>query len=357
MLALFFSTVLLGAPVIIYLTNQTEYLIIAPMKRNAFQIKTLQDAVVYFSDADNALDYMANKLWPNGVICPTCGRKDVVFLKNQRKWQCKSVHAKRQFSAKAGTVFEDSPIPLEKWLPVMWMLSNCRNGVSSCEIARTIGVTQKSAWFMLHRIRLAMQNGSLMKLGGIGGAVEVDETFIGGKARNMHKGAYLRKIKFARNTGNKAIAFGILDRDAKTIRTAVIEDRKIETVIPLIKENINAGSAIFTDDMGSYRNIPPQFVHQIVDHAVEYVDGRVHTNGIENFWSLLKRGLHGTYVSVEPFHLFRYLDEQSFRYNNRKVGDEKVTDFERFNIALDGVVGKRITYKELIGDARRTQAN
>jgi transposase-like protein len=197
------------------------------MKRNTQQIKTLQDAVVHFSDADNALDYMANKLWPNGVLCPTCGRKDVVFLKNQHKWQCKSVHPKRQFSAKVGTIFEDSPIPLEKWLPVMWMLSNCRNGVSSCEIARTIGVTQKSAWFMLHRIRLAMQNGSILKLGGSGSPVQADETFIGGKARNMHKD------KRAKMNGafsdNKVIVAGVLETGGK-VKTQIVENRSMRTL-------------------------------------------------------------------------------------------------------------------------------
>lgn len=318
------------------------------MKRSAFQIKTLQDAVVYFSDPDNALDYMANKLWPNGVTCPTCGRKDVVFLKNQRKWQCKSVHPKRQFSAKTGTVFEDSPIPLEKWLPVMWMLSNCRNGVSSCEIARTIGVTQKSAWFMLHRIRLAMQTGSIMKLGGSGTPVQVDETFIGGKARFMHKAKRAKLDKMA--YGNKTIVAGLLESDGKVV-TRVIEDREKGTLHRMVKDHVEPGSRVTTDDYLGYWGLYENYIHQIVDHMETYVDGKVHTNGIENFWSLLKRGLKGTYVSVEPYHLFRYLDEQSFRFNNRKVGDEKVTDFERFDLALSGVIGKRITYQELTGQA------
>src|SRR5437588_3973946 len=137
------------------------------MKDKANQPKSLQDAIVYFADADRTLDYMARLRWPSGVIsCPSCGRTNVVFLKNQRKWQCKSVHPKRQFSAKVGTIFEDSPIALDKWLTAVWMLVNCRNGVSSYEIGRTIGVTQKSAWFMLHRIRLALQNKSFGKLGG-----------------------------------------------------------------------------------------------------------------------------------------------------------------------------------------------
>jgi transposase-like protein len=161
----------------------------------------------------------------------------------------------------------------------------------------------------------------------------------------------MRKIKFSGNTGNKTIAFGILDRNTKQVRTAVVENRKENTVLPLIKENVHAGTALFTDDWGAYRKMPPEFAHQIIDHTVKYVNGRIHTNGIENFWSLLKRGLHGTYVSVEPFHLFRYLDEQSFRYNNRKEGEFKLSDSERFNRALSGITGKRITYQELIGNA------
>jgi transposase-like protein len=324
------------------------------MKRNPNQIKTLQDAVVYFSDADNALDYMANKLWPNGVTCPNCGRKDVVFLKTQRKWQCKSVHPKRQFTAKVGTIFEDSPIPLEKWLPVMWMLSNCRNGVSSCEIARTIGVTQKSAWFMLHRIRLAMQQGSIMKLGGSGSPVQVDETFIGGKARNMHK---IKRAKLDKiGNGNKVIVAGMLEGDGK-VKTQVIENRSMRTLQTLVKEHIEAGATLHTDDFYGYWGLYKDYIHEIVNHAETYVSGKVHTNGIENFWSLVKRGLHGTYISVEPFHLFRYLDEQSFRFNNRKDGKIQITDRERFDIALSGVAGKRITYQHLIGRGLETQIN
>src|SRR5579859_7961715 len=218
------------------------------MKRNINQLKTLQDAVIYFADPDNALDYMANKRWPSGVNCPSCGRKDVVFLKNQRKWQCKSVHAKRQFSAKVGTIFEDSPIPLEKWLMVVWMLANCKNGVSSYEIHRAIGVTQKSAWFMLQRIRLAMQNGSLMKLGGSGTPVQVDETFIGGKARNMHKSKRARMDKMS--FGNKTIVAGFLD--SGTVKTQVIANRSVPTLHAAVKEHVQTGAKLHTDDFYGY---------------------------------------------------------------------------------------------------------
>jgi transposase-like protein len=313
--------------------------------------RTLQEAIRYFADPDNALAYMVRLRWPDGVVtCPKCGRADVVFLKNQRKWQCKSTHDHRQFSAKVGTIFEDSPIPLDKWLTAVWMLSNCRNGVSSYEIGRTIGVTQKSAWFMLHRIRLGMQGKSTVKLGGGGGEVEADETFIGGKARNMHKSVRMRRIQGQGfNVEDKTTVMGILERGGK-IRAHVVPDRRKETLQPIVREHVAAGSALFTDELVGYQGLAGEYEHKIVDHATRYVDGKVHTNGMENFWSLLKRGLGGTYVAVEPFHLFRYLDEQVFRYNNRKYDNDKpIPDAERFNMAMSNILGKRLTYAHLTG--------
>lgn len=312
------------------------------MSRNVNQPKTLQEAVVFYSNPNNALAYMTVLRWPDGVVaCPTCGRKDVVFLHNQRKWQCKSIHAKRQFSAKVGTIFEDSPIPLEKWLVVVWMLSNCRNGVSSYEVARTIGVTQKSAWFMLHRIRLALQekNGG-GKLGGPNGPVEIDETFIGGKARNMHKSKRqrLKNVNSGLHGGKgKTVIIGALERGGK-IKARVIEDRKYPAVHRAVRDFVESGSSIMTDEFQGYSDLHSEYDHKVINHLEGYVDGQVHTQGIENFWSLLKRGLGGTYVAVEPFHLFRYVDEQAFRFNNRKEGTRKISDPERFDIAMSQVV-------------------
>jgi len=326
------------------------------MKAKPKTDKTLQEAIVFFGNPDNALDYMANRLWPNGVECPTCGRKDVVFLKTQRKWQCKSVHPKRQFSAKVGTIFEDSPIALEKWLLAVWMLSNCRNGVSSYEIARTVGVTQKSAWFMLHRIRVAMQNGSLVKLGSNSGTVEVDETFIGGKARNMHKDVKARRIsgRQGNNAQDKVLVMGMVERGGH-VRTEIIKDRFTSTLRRNVNKHVNVGTILYSDELQAYKGLKDEYAHSVVDHAERYVDGKVHTNGIENFWSLLKRGLHGTYVAVEPFHLFRYLDEQSFRFNNRKdANNNKLSDEQRFNLALSQVSGKRLTYAALTGKVGET---
>ena len=300
---------------------------------------TLQEAIVYFSDPANCREYLVARRWPNGVICPRCGSSNVIFLENYNRWHCRQKHAAPQFTLKTGTIMEDSPIGIDKWMAAIWQIISCKNGISSYEIARALGVTQKSAWFMDHRIRLALRMGSFEKLSG---EVEADETFIGGLARNMHK-----EKREARVTGtggkDKTPVLGILQRGGK-VHTEVIPNRKKQTLQTLVKGKVAAGSALYTDALASYEGLDTEFFHQVVDHAVEYVRGNVHTNGLENFWSLLKRGLKGTYVSVEPFHLFRYLDEQVFRYNGRGL-----TDSERFSMAVTGVVGKRITYKELTG--------
>ncbi|PYV98035.1 MAG: IS1595 family transposase [Acidobacteria bacterium] len=323
------------------------------------QPKTLQEAIAYFADPDNALAYMVSKRWPDGVVmCPKCGRTDPVFLKNQRKWQCKSVHQNRQFSAKVSTVFEDSPIALEKWLTAVWMLSNCRNGVSSYEIARTIGVTQKSAWFMMHRIRLGLQKkasyGNVTKIGGPENEVEVDETFVGGRKKNMHKDRALRYEQKGGAQG-KAIVMGMLDRTTRQMRAEVVPNAQRDTLQSEVLSNVKYGTKVYTDDAVAYDKLHWRFVHEVVNKTESYVRGRVHVNGLENFWSLLKRGLNGTYVAVEPFHLFRYVDEQVFRFNNRKDAAKNVlTDAERFDIALSQIAGKRLTYAELTGKVGET---
>jgi transposase-like protein len=292
---------------------------------NETEPKTLQQAIVYFSDATNCLNYLVARRWPNGVTCPTCGRDDVRFLVNQGKWQCKSVHQQRQFSVKVGTIFEDSPLGLDKWLPAVWMIVNNKNGKSSYEMARDLGVTQKTAWFMEHRIRLAMQSGSFLKK--MNGQIEVDETFIGGKARNMHRSALAKRVaEFAtpltgRNqTTGKVAVMGLLERHGE-VRVMVVPDTKRRSLHGEVSKHVEVGSTVYSDALRSYRQLQEDYTHKVINHAEKYVDGIVHTNGIENFWSLLKRTLGGTYVSVEPFHLFRYLDEQAFRFNGRKGND------------------------------------
>src|SRR6202140_87294 len=304
---------------------------------------TLQDAILYFQSPDNCREYLVAHRWPNGVTCPRCGSKNVLFQAKYNRWQCGSKHPLRQFTSKTGTIFEDSPVGLDKWLMAMWMVVNCKNGVSSYEVHRAIGVTQKTAWFMDHRIRLALGMAPAEKLSG---HVEADETFIGGKARNMH--AAKRAVRITGTGGkDKTAVMGILERgkDGKSskVRTTVIPNRKKKAIQAEVRKHVEAGSALYSDALQSYNGLD-EFQHQVVDHAVQYVDGQIHTNGLENFWSLFKRGLNGTYVSVEPFHLFRYLDEQSYRFNNRKM-----TDSERFSEAVSNVVGKRLTWDQLTG--------
>jgi transposase-like protein len=303
--------------------------------------QTLQEAVIFFSDPENCREYMVARRWPKGVACPVCGSLKVSFLAKQQRWQCSIHHAKRQFTLKTGTIFEDSPLSLDKWLPCVWLITNAKNGISSHEVGRALGVTQKTAWFMLHRIRLAHQGQGGGKLGG---EVEVDETFIGGKARNMHAGVRLRRIT---GTGgkDKTAVIGIVKRGGK-IRTSVIPNRRKKAVQAQVREHVEVGSVVYTDALRSYEGLAAEYNHQVIDHAKCYVEGNVHTNTLENFWSLLKRGIRGTYISVEPFHLFRYLDEQAFRYNNR----EEMNDADRFDHAVRQIVGKRLTYSELIGN-------
>jgi len=306
---------------------------------------TLIEAIRYFSDPDVCLEFMVTLRWPDGVVmCPNCERDDVRFIPTRRIWECRSKHPKRQFSVKVGTIFEDSPIGLDKWLATIWMIANAKNGVSSYEIGRAIGVTQKTGWFMLHRIRLAMQDGDFT---GMSGEVEVDETFIGGKARNMHKAKRQEVIK-GRGTVGKTPVMGLLERHGpdghSAVKAEVIPDTQRQTLSPKVRRNVAPGSIVYTDEHSGYSAIGPSYIHEIINHAQEYVRGRVHTNGIENFWSLLKRAIKGTYVSVEPFHLFRYLDEESYRYNTRETNDAS-----RFQGVMNGVSGKRLTYKQLTG--------
>ncbi len=310
------------------------------MESPAKQPKTLLEAIRYFADLDVATDFVARLRWPEGPVCPKCGVLDEkhYYLKTRRVWKCRA--CKKQFSVKVGTIFEDSAIGLDKWLPAVWLIANCKNGVSSYELARSLGVTQKTAWFMLHRIRLAMQTGTFEKLSG---QVEADETYIGGKARNMHKSKRAEKIK-GRGMSGKVAVMGLLERHGE-VRTKVVPDTRSRTLQVEVRENVEPGSEVHTDALKSYRGLDPEYVHNVVDHAEKYVDGHVHTNGLENFWSLLKRGIKGTYVSVEPFHLFRYLDEQAFRFNEREGEDS-----DRFAKTLGSVSGWRLTYSELIGE-------
>jgi len=324
--------------------------------------QTLQEAIQFFSNYENCRQFMISVRWSDGKVrCPYCDSEKVTYLEKARLYRCYENHPKQKFSLKIGTVYEDSPIPLEKWLPATWLLANCRNGISSYEIHRALGVTQKSAWFMLHRIRLAMQSGSFM-MGGPGGEVEADETFVGGKTKNMHakRREALQRAQDSSLRGDtrligKSAVFGMLDRQQRKVRATVVPAVKRSVLQAEILKQVQEGSNFYTDQSTVYMGLAAKYAHQVVNHLERYVDGQVHTNGIENFWSLLKRGLNGTYVAVEPFHLSRYVDAQMFRYNNRKdENGNKLSDAERFRLALSQIAGKRLTFAEVTGKVGET---
>lgn len=316
------------------------------MKHTIAAPTTLQQAIKYFANKDVALEFLAALRWPEGVYCPRCACTEYSFLKTRRIWKCKG--CEKQFSVKVGTIFEDSPIGLDKWLPAIWLLVNAKNGISSYELHRALGVTQKTAWFMLHRIRLAMQTKTFTKFKG---EVEIDETYIGGKARFFSPEKKDRILRGRRSgvTGKVAVT-GVLSRDARkgnsSVQMAVLGGSTItrEKAKAFLAQHVEAGSTLYSDEHSAYRRMKETYVHKVIDHSVSYCRGQVHTNGLENFWSLLKRGIRGTYVAVEPFHMFRYLDEQVFRFNNRKT-----KDVARFINAIAQLVGKRLTYADLIG--------
>ena len=297
---------------------------------------TLQKAVIYFSDPARCFEYAKKLRWPDGkVSCPRCDSYDHNFMENRKLWYCRG--CKKQFTLKVGTIFEDSPLGLDKWLCALWMLTNCRNGVSSYEVHRAIGVTQKSAWFMLHRLRTLMHEDDTTPLSG---EIEMDETFVGGKAKTMHKAKRAKALKVDGTFKGKTIVVGMLERKGR-VKAEVVESRTREVLHDLAHRTIAPGSTVMTDEHHPYRGI--NFTHEVINHADAYVRGNIHTNGIESFWSMLKRSLGGTYISVEPFHLFRYIDEQAFRLNNRR----NVNDLGRFELATRNVAGKRLTYAAL----------
>ena len=319
--------------------------------------QSLQDAIRYFSDPDVCVEFLASLRWPDAVKCPACEQKRATFLKTRRIWKCKECG--RQFSVKLGTIFEDSPVPLDKWLTAVWLVVNCKNGVSSYELAKDLGITQKSGWFMLHRIREALKRHTWdnSKLGGPNSEVEIDETFVGGKAKNMHKA---RRIRYEQGGGHhgKTVVMGLFDREQRKIRATVVPNVKRETLQNEVLNNVKYGTKVYTDDAVGYDKLRWRYIHETVNHAEQYVKGSVSTNSLENFWSLFKRNLRGTYVSVEPFHLERYLDEQVWRFNNRggKSKANRITDADRFVMACSQITGKRLTFAELTGKVGQQEA-
>ena len=310
------------------------------MKKNELP-KTLQQAILFFSDDLFCVQFLANQRWADGqAICPKCGSTENTFMEPRRLWQCKNKECRKQFSIKVNTIFEDSAISLDKWLIAMWLIATCKNGISSYELGRALGLTQKSAWFVNHRIRTAMTNGSIEKLSGV---LEADETYIGGDAKNMHSVERKRRVKKAGSPAHKSAVLGMVQRRGK-VRAQVVLSRDAETIRNFVTSNAEPGSELMTDEWRGYHNLHDQYKHQVINHSIEYVKENIHTNSIENFWSLLKRTIKGTYVSVSPEHLQKYVEEQAFRYNERHGNDQ-----ERFVSLLELISGKRLTYQQLIG--------
>lgn len=303
--------------------------------------RSLIEAIVYFSDLNTCTEFVAELRWPDGPVCERCGSVEYSYLTTRRLWKCKA--CKRQYSVKVGTIFEDSALPLSKWLPAVWLLANSKNGVSSAELARSLDITQKSAWFMLHRIRLAMKAGTLNK---ITGTAEVDETYVGGVSKNMHEADRKRRgIKQGPNSTH-AVVIGALERGGD-VRAEVVPDNSGATLQGFVRDNVEEGSKVNTDAARGYVGLRRDFDHDLTDHGLgEYVRGEVHTNGIENFWAILKRSLKGTYISVSPVHLERYVDERVFAFNHRDMHD-----YFRFKLAINQIAGRRLTYKVLTGKA------
>jgi transposase-like protein len=299
---------------------------------------TLQEAMIFYADTKTSHDTMVEVRWPLGVSCPHCKSKRVTLFATKPVFKCND--CRKQFTVKVGTIFEDSPLPLSKWLPALWMISNCKNGISSYELARGLGVMQRTAWFMLHRIRHAMNAGTFDK---IGGEVEVDETYIGGVERNKH---FDKRVKAGGGMVGKQPVVAVLARpegnNPSLVRAKHTPKITKHVLQDVLDSHIEPGSILYTDAYRLYRGIVEKYEHAFVDHAISYVSGQIHTNGLENFFSLLKRGLRGTYVSIQPYHLDAYLNEQVFRFNHRKYNDAG-----RFLTIMAQVVGRRLTYETL----------
>ncbi len=307
--------------------------------------KTLLEAVNYFSSDAICVEYLEKIFWTDGKPhCPKCGSDNVSRLKFRPAYRCREKGCMKSFSLKTNTIMKNSPLPITKWVPAIWFVINHKNGVSSCEVARALGICQKSAWHLCHRIRKAVSNGSFVKMKGI---VEIDETFIGGKEINKHgmKKTTLAQWEKKQKHGGKTVVMGMVERNTGEFRGKVVDNTKRTTLESEVLANVKQGSIIYTDSLASYNRLGDTYNHDWVDHSKgQYVNGEAHTNTMENFWSCFKRSIKGTYIQIASFHTDRYLDEQAFRYNYRKLNDA-----QRFEIAMGKIFGKYLPYDVLTG--------
>src|ERR1700674_313313 len=290
-----------------------------------------------FPDAESARVYLEGRLWPNGPRCPVCGMGERVTARVGGYYRCNQ--CKEDFTVRTGTIFERSHVPLHKWVYAIYLLVTARKGISSMQLSKEIGITQKSAWFVLHRLREACGGPNLKKLAGI---IEIDETFVGGKEANKHEN---KKLKAGRGTVGKTPVLGMRERGGRTVAMP-ISGTDAGTIQAAIHQNVEAGSILHTDEAGAYLGMGETFDHDTVNHSRgEYVRDGVTTNGIESVFAVLKRGIYGVYHHVTPKHLGRYVDEFSFRLNEGNVKNHTLTRLDSF---ITGVAGKRLTYKALI---------
>lgn len=301
------------------------------------QFSNLVDLMQKFPDEKSCVEHLRAIRWKDGEYCPYCGNEKVYHFKDGKTFKCAS--CRKRFSIRVGTIFEDSPLPLQKWFVAIYLITSHKKGISSVQLAKDIGVTQKTAWFMLHRLRHAIKTKSFYRP--LKNEVEVDETYIGGKEKNKHKSKRVEGSQ-GRSTKTKTPVVGMVERNGK-LKAKVVNDTKSKTIKDLIISNVVFGSKIITDEFRSYFGLDFLYQHLFVKHSEgEYVNGIAHTNTIENFWSILKRGIVGIYHFVSKKHLSRYLDEFTFRYNTRGMTEE-----DRFNYLLANCNG-RLAYEQLI---------
>lgn len=292
----------------------------------------------HFHDEEKAYDYVEARLWPDGPVCPHCGGVERVGrLKGKTTraglWKC--YQCRKPFTVKIGTIFEDSKVPMHKWLQAIYLVAGSKKGISSNQLHRVLGVTLKTAWYMAHRIREAMRDDSGFPLGGLGSTVEVDETFIGREPNSEVRASFHHKMKVV----------SLVERGSGRAKSYVVDKVAAEEIEPIVASNVRRETRMMTDESHVYRYLPMLFRdHQRVNHkSGEYVRGEVHTNTIEGYFSIFKRGMRGVYQHCSKKHLHRYLAEFDFRYTNRSATG--IEDTERADLILRGIIGKRLTYE------------
>ena len=298
------------------------------------------ELVNYFDTEEKCIQYLAQMRWNGQAQCPYCEHNVTYELKGKtRRWKCAS--CRQQFSVRVGTIFEDSKIALRKWFFAIYLVTAHKKGISSHQLGRDLKLTQKTAWFMLQRIRLAFAPEEDIKLGN---TVEIDETYVGGKESNKHKSKRTPNTQ-GRSTKTKTPVLGIIERDGKVFAVPV-ENTKGKTILPIINAKVEPGTKVYTDEWTPYRALNKNFEHSFVQHSADqYVDGIVHTNSMESFWALFKRGIIGIYHQTSDKHLHHYVNEFTFRFNNRKLSEGS-----RFDVLIANTNNKGITYKELISE-------